>query len=147
MTFSENIKFLRLWQTPDELYEQKILDFWRNLNIQIPETPEKRVKEAIYAVLYQDKIIGLSTAYVQYFEFIGHQFYFYRSIIHPDFRQPGLAAKLLEDSVALLNELSNPENPDGVKGVIIVIDNKDLKKRNMAIWPIASFHFYRHRSI
>lgn len=72
-----------------------------------------------------------------------HMFYEFRCFIAPPFRAPGLDSMLAARTKAFLEQ----QSPDAIKGLIMFIENPELKRqRTKAVWPATGMVFAGYTS-
>ena len=131
-------KFKNVWKNSSPEIQQRIIEFWKSLNALPAETkPEDRVKQVVFIIEDSSKnIVGICTAYPSPVTSLGFNMYYFRCLVQPDHRQYHLAAELLLRTRKFLNEVTNPNDGDACKGVIVESENPIINQaKNEAIWP------------
>lgn len=134
MKTSGNIAIYDVWKdkTPELL--QEIVDTWDQAKA-LPKSvdPIKRANEVVLIVRTDShQIIGVTTAVKTYYPQLKNDLFFIRGFILPEFRIPGLFAKMITQTLAKL-EASFLQSKDEKRpiGAIAEIENARLKQANV----------------
>lgn len=141
-----NVYFDNVWQKYSPALIQEIVEFWQENKMLRPDiSSEERARQVVLLVRSERerKIVGISTAMVLGFKHLnGNTFFYYRSIILPNYRQPGLSTKLIVVTRDYL-ELFNKEAMCGsCAGLLTFVENPRLQQtRREAIWSASKMVF------
>ncbi len=128
------MELINIWQKPEEY--PKVIEFWKELNaLPLKTKPEDRAKELAYMAMIDGKVVGVTTAArARVTQLNDNYFFFYRMLIHPDWRRPGLSSKLIVLTRDLLEQQFLQQKTDCI-GLLVVTDKPEfVTRRNEAVW-------------
>ena len=107
---------------------RKLLDFWLGLGVLSPEQALERADQAVYLCLNEaDEIIGVNTVYVDHLLLPNNLYYFYRTLIHPDYRNSyQILISMINATYDLLK--AQYQKGKGPKGLAFAVENEKLAK-------------------
>ena len=126
---------------------EEVRVLWRKYGAIEADKIGQRSKEIVLVVKDEGgHIVALSTARSIQARFLNNQFFYeYRCFISPDFRIPGLDTALSVRTKAFLQKQEG--SPDKYKGILMIIENEDLKnQRTKAVWPASGMVFAGYTS-
>jgi len=129
-------KFENVWSLKNQDLLDEIVDAWTKVGA-IPgnQSGMDRAKQVVYIVRNaENKIIGISTAYLANVPLLKNNLFVFRCMIFPGFRIPGLLAKLTSMSLQYLESIHHSLKQK-VVGVFTEVENKELHKMNYAVLP------------
>jgi len=131
-----NFEFENQWILQSEQTRQEVIDFWNTHKLLKPDVSAiERAKEVVWVVRTPSKsIIGVSTAFKAHFKQLHNSFYVFRCAIAPDFRIPGLLAKILVDTRDFLESI-HKNDPDPCVGILTFVENQGVNANRRAVWP------------
>ena len=132
------LRLHKVWNEKDEVLINEIIDVWRNAKVLPPNSdPHERAKQVVLVVRNEnEKIIGITTALRRPFPQLRNDLYYVRGLILPDFRLPGLFAKMSLETFKTLEDhtIQSTEQKKPI-GTISEIENKRLKEANLTRLP------------
>ncbi|APW65131.1 hypothetical protein LPB137_04390 [Poseidonibacter parvus] len=116
-----NLKFVYQSLTKEE--KQDILSLWISSGVLSKEQAYKRIEEVSTLILNNNKIVGVSTVYPQYFIRSDSIFFFFRMFIQQEFRgSNSIRKKLMQLNYSELKKRF--ENK--AYGLVVELENKKL---------------------
>lgn len=143
---SHEIRIENVWQQVTPALQKEIVEFWKAHQMMIAGvSAEERALQAVLIVRSEadNSIVGISTAMVVRFKQLNERkFFYYRSIVLPEFRQPGLASKIIVDTRDFLESISQPAQKDSCIGLITFVESPAIKQaKRQAVWPDSKMIF------
>jgi hypothetical protein len=140
--FWENV-----WQKMTPALVHEVIEFWSSNKMLRPDfDAEKRSRQVVFIIRSQSdkRIVGLSTvAEVKFKQLNSNNFYLFRSIILPSFRQRGLATKVIVATRNLLESLSSSDTHNLCIGMLVFVENPKLKQfKRETVWPASRMVFF-----
>ncbi|ELR68486.1 hypothetical protein C900_00320 [Fulvivirga imtechensis AK7] len=138
-----NIVFKNIYEQKDEALKQKVISFWAALNAIPPQVDiNARANELVFMALDNDQVIGVTTAQrAKIKQLNDNYFYAFRTLIHPDYRIPGLVDKLAVLTRDYFGALYQEQKTDCI-GLITLVENEQMKQqRREAVYPSTGFVF------
>ncbi len=130
----DQIKIVDVWSNKSEELIQEIVDTWKKVGA-LPNQvdPFIRAKQVVLVARNEDnEIVGITTAKKTYYTPLKNDFYFFRGLLLPDYRIPGLFINMTIKTFERLEEfnyaLIGEKKP---LGVITEVENPRLKKANL----------------
>ncbi len=132
-----NLSFDNYWMANTDTIAEEVLDIWRSHGGPVDVHGLERLRQVVFVVRDSEgRIAGLSTAFRTYVERLRHYFFAVRLMLVPDYRIPGLSAKLLVETRDFLESIHTHDEKDPAIGIITVVEHPGLKRyRTEAIWP------------
>jgi len=136
-----------VWQKMTPSLVQEVIEFWSfNKMLRPDSNVEERARQVVFIVRSnRDKsIVGLATVVeVTFKQLNGNNFYLFRSIILPAFRQQGLAAKLIVETRDFLEFISTKNIHSLCIGMLVFVENPKLKQfKRETVWPASQMTFF-----
>ncbi len=124
------VTFENLWQKDLGELKKEIITIWKQHNPGIEEQhADERAKQIVFVIKNEfDQVVGISTAYKAYIKQLRNYLYAMRILILPEYRRPGLAAKLIVETRVFLESIHQQDDENRAIGVITLIENEGLKK-------------------
>lgn len=122
-----NYRLKEVYGSISEEEKKALVDFWTGLKVLTEEEAERRTQQAVFLLLDEEgKVIGVNTVYIDNLLFPNNPYYFYRTLIHPDYRKSyNILIEMINGTFDLLNK---DENRHGAKGLAITVENPKLAK-------------------
>ena len=126
--------FQNVWSLKDQDLLDEIVAAWDRVGaIPDQQSSQDRAKQVVFLIRdHNNQIAGISTAFISYFPQLKNKFFIFRCMIFPEYRAPGLLAKLTTMTLDYLESIHKSLN-EKVIGVITEVENKQLQKLNRAI--------------
>jgi hypothetical protein len=138
--YSQNLVFENMWKKEDATVFAQVKAIWKRLVKMDETTMNERARQLVYVVKnQQNEIIAISTAFKVHIKQLKNFFYVYRCLVTPENRIPGMDAKLTVLTRDFLESIHATDIPDVAIGLIALVENPQLKERNLAIWPASGF--------
>jgi hypothetical protein len=143
----EGYKVETLWSDvggtvrPTRDIREEVIQFWlAERALRTRPQAEQRANQVILVAWRDQRVVAVATCYRQRVEMLNHDFYSFRCFVGRAHRQHNLGAVLIVQARDFLNErFRRGEDPD-VIGMHVVVENEKLMKmRNQAVWPISKF--------
>ena len=138
-----NIIFRNIWAQDDEALKEKVMTFWTTLQA-IPSNVDlkTRANELVIVAMDGEEVVGVTTAQRSKVKQLNdNYFYAFRTLIHPNYRMPGLVDKLAVLTRDYLDSLYQAQKTDCI-GLITLVENEQMKQqRREAIYPSTGFVF------
>ncbi|QSE96215.1 hypothetical protein [Fulvivirga lutea] len=130
------------WKTTK--YNEQIIDFWQRLNA-LPDgvNPFHRVEETVFVATNSDgEVIGVTTAVPKQIAHLNQLWFFnFRTMMHPEFRIPGLVDYLASETINLL-EQDYLQGKSECVGVITLIEDQRVQKiKRKAVYTATGLTF------
>lgn len=138
---SANFEFTPVRSAANDILIEEVKALWRKSSI-VPETEmHERALELTMIARHSDgALAGLTTTRrIQVKLFNNNYFYELRCFVAPAFRQPALDTQLVVKTKSYLQDLKSENHP--AIGLIMVVENKILKRWTKAVWAGADFYF------
>jgi hypothetical protein len=133
-----------VWKNIHTRLQTEILDFWLSNEMLPPDVNAvERAQQVVLTVRHNDRIVGLTSAdFVKYHQLNDNLFYYFRMIVLPGFRIPGIESKLIVETRDRLEEYAEAQPTDKAVGMLTFVENAGLiAKRNEAVWPASKMVF------
>lgn len=139
-----NIHLINVWQKMSPELVKEVVDFWNTNKMLRPgQSADERAQQVVFLVRAkpENKVVGVATAMPIRFKQLNNKvFFYYRSIVLPEFRQPGLASKLIVETRDFLESISI-EGRECI-GLLTLVENPSiLQAKREAIWPASKMIF------
>jgi hypothetical protein len=135
-TSISQLKFEVVWKKDALEIREQVKNIWKEFTSLDQSQGEERQDQLVYVIKNaEDKVVGISTAFKTYIKQLKHFFYVYRCFIVPGNNFPGIDSKITVLTRDYLESIHDQELPDMAIGLITLISNPELKKRNLAVWP------------
>jgi hypothetical protein len=145
----DQIAFVDVWPGRGKAWEADIRQLWdTHREAREIGSADKRIDSAVMVLVAAGRVVGLSTAYARQVGLLNHNWlYEFRIFIAPHARQPGLDAKLIQESVSIL-EQSAQTDPHKPIGVLAQLQNEKLMQSPSAtpILRLAPFYLIGYTS-
>jgi len=127
-----SFSFQVIWQKVSEELTEEIVSVWESLNVLPKNTnPRERATEVVLLVRNEEnQIIGITTAKTLYYPPIKNELFFFRGLIVPGSRIPGLFMNMTMETIQVLEEHFNNSNTSPI-GVFTEIENKRIQQANL----------------
>jgi len=132
ITDNPSFSFQIIWQKVSEELTEEIVSVWKSLNV-LPKNvnPRERAKEVVLlARNKENQIVGITTAKTLYYSPIKNELFFFRGLIVPGFRIPGLFMNMVTETIQVLEEHFNNSGSSPI-GVFTEIENKRMQQANV----------------
>ena len=134
----ESFEFINVWKKINSDQKSEIQEFWKNQKA-LPQDAdvESRLEQVVFIVKHNSQgFAGVCTALPTIVQNLGFRMYFFRTLIHPEFRQNQLAKELLYKTRVFLNDVTDTSDPNSCKGIILESENPIINKvKNETVWP------------
>ncbi|GAB4232686.1 MAG: hypothetical protein Tsb0034_05540 [Ekhidna sp.] len=130
------IEFENVWEhKPDHLIEE-IVDTWKSNNLIPPQLDAyERAREVVYVVRSQGAIIGLTTAKRIMYATLKNEVFFYRGMVLPQHRIPGIFMKMTTETIKVLEAYTKAQQGSKPIGVIAELENPKLREMRLTRLP------------
>lgn len=135
--------FRNIYEQKDETLRQKVITFWTALRAIPPQVDlVVRANELVFVALDNDQVAGVTTVRRSKIKQLNdNYFYAFRTLIHPEYRIPGLVDKLAVLTRDYLQSLYLSGESDCI-GLITLVENELMKEhRREAVYPSTGFVF------
>ncbi|MEK6781261.1 MAG: ATP-binding protein [Bacteroidota bacterium] len=144
--FDAKVYFENVWLKMSPALIKEVMEFWStNKMLRAGFAAEERAQQVVLIVRdeKEKRIVGLSTAATVTFKQLNsHNFYLYRSIILPEYRQPGLASKVIVETRDFLESFSKMVSSNRCIGLLTFVENPKVQQfRREAVWPASKMVF------
>ncbi len=113
-----SIDFIAVWPGQAKSWAADIRHLWEaHPEARAIGWVDNRINSAVVLVVADGRAVGLSTAWLRQVRLLNNGwFYEFRMFIAPEVRQPGLDAKVIQQSVAILEQAAktDPHQPIGL---------------------------------
>ena len=127
-----------LFAETDEVDDQAVIEFWAREDAMPPETARERVGEVVsvaLAVDEGDRLVGVSTAYLDRSQQLRAQMWHYRTFVGSEHRRSMLAIALLRGTRFHLEQQFESGPDTRAPGIMLEIENVGLREaRAEAVW-------------
>ena len=133
-----------VWKQVSEDLKNEIIRFWEGNNaLPTGEDPEERAGQVVFVVRnLQREIIALNTAVKVFARRFKNDFYYYRTMTDPKFREVGIGIDLLIRTRDFFERLHKEEKSESCIGILLNLENEMLAARfREAVWPRTKFIF------
>ncbi len=130
----QNLVFENVWGTGSEDIRRQVLALWKDHGGPTGKAGEERVKQLVFVVRDGATVVGLSTSLKVYVRQLRNYLFAVRLMVAPDFRVPGLEAKLVVITRDFLESIHAGDAENPAIGIIALVENPRLKARNEAVW-------------
>jgi hypothetical protein len=131
-----SLRFVNLWQVSDADRTNKIASLWKNHASLDDHEISTRLRQLVFvAETEKGEVTAISTAFKTYIQQLGHYLYAFRCMVVPGLNIPGLDAKIVLETRDFLESIHENDLPNKPIGMITLVENPELKKRNHAVWP------------
>jgi hypothetical protein len=138
--YKQNLKFENVWKKDVPEIQQQVVAIWKRFSKLSESSIDDRKTQIVFVVKNKfGMVVGISSASKIYVKQLRNFFYIYRCLITPDYRIPGLDAKLTVLTRDLLESVHELDGTERAIGVMTLVQNPKLKERNLAIWPASGF--------
>ena len=135
-----NIEFRFAWNGREPEVLRTAQQFWRDLGDALTaDEIEERSAELCAAAYSASQMIAVSTVKLTDYPRLGGRFAFYRTVVAPDFRRQGVAARLCAYSRDRLGQWAQENPEEKIKGLLIVGQSDDLSPKRRHL-PVVSTH-------
>ncbi len=131
----QNLVIENVWGTESDDLRRQVLALWKDHGGPTGDVGDERVKQLVFVVRDGAKVVGVSTSLKVYVRQLRNYLFAVRLMIAPDYRLPGLEAKLLVITRDFLESIHAGDAENPAIGVITLVENPRLKAaRNEAVW-------------
>ncbi|MBI1260818.1 MAG: hypothetical protein GC184_03755 [Rhizobiales bacterium] len=118
----DEIRFENVWKNPNPKVTKDAIALWTELKM-LPRnvTPEDRAAELVSVAYVGDRLAGVTTATIHYYEPVRQLFAFLRILIHPDFEKGGVSVPLTIAAREDLRQWSIDHPEQNVAGAAFII--------------------------
>lgn len=141
---TSSLKLKNVWKNQTEEDTEKIIRFWSKLGVLPPNADgRKRAQQIVFIVIdNENELRAVCTSYLAAIDDLHGEYYHFRCLVDPEFRQSQLAGDLLNSTFDLLEEATSKASQESIKGMYIEVENKHLlTNKNEAVWPKTGFVF------
>ncbi len=132
----QNLVFENVWQGASDDIRAQVLTLWRNHGGPTGAIAGERVRQLVFVVRDNGRVIGISTGLKVYVRQLRNYLFAVRLMIIPEYRIPGLTSKLMVSTRDFLESIHSKEIVKPAIGIITLVEDPLLKEeRNEAIWP------------
>ena len=127
--------FINVWQKPSVNHKAKVREFWLREKVVAEDQIRLRSEQLVCLMTdEQDEIVGVTTAYEEQVDFLRHKMVMFRQYIAPGARNAWVPYELARESIDILEGYYN-DAKDGPLGIMTIIENDRMLKKNYAVWP------------
>lgn len=124
------IRFVEAWRKNDPKFEADAIAFWTEHNLLIANTPaDERTKEIAVLAYDGEKLVGLSTLKIQYFDQLRQKFAFLREAVAPDYRRHSLARSMSGETRKVIEAHAIAHPDEMIAGMASVYQAEGIGKK------------------
>lgn len=136
-----DVTFEEAWGRKDPAQAEEAKAFWEAHGLLPPAQRDQRARELVTLVRADDKLVGLSTAVIQYFQELRGRFAFYRCALAPEVRSPDLMGALTFRAFDCIGRWSAANPGEKVLGIITIVAEQDFGDDALRpMWPEHDLH-------
>jgi len=131
------------WRRDDPAIEADAIEFWTRLEL-LPEgvSPEERAKQLIAAAYKDGRLVAVSTATLDYFEFLRARFAVIRGSTDPEFRRSHAQLALSQASREAIHQWARANPDENYAGAIAFVDRREWGEfARLPVWPESELQF------
>jgi hypothetical protein len=140
------IEVRKAWRRDDPEIEADAIAYWQRLGLLPPGiSPEERAKEVIAAAYQDGRLVAVSTATIEYVDFLDARFALLRGSTDPEYRRSHAQLALAEPSREALEEwaLAHPE--ERLAGGIAAVSRSEWGPFvDFPVWPESRLMLFGH---
>jgi GNAT superfamily N-acetyltransferase len=124
------VTFENLWQKDLGELKREIITIWKQYHPEMEaQHADERARQIVFVIKNEfDQVVGISTAFKAYIKQLRNYLYAFRILILPEYRRPGLAARLIVETRDFLESIHQQDETNRAIGVITLVENEGLKK-------------------
>ena len=121
-----NLKMVYVYNNIPPATKEEVFDLWRQYSPLTTQMQEKRIDQVAYVIKHNEKVVGVTTSYMQKIMKNNNIYYFFRTFIAPSAR--GMIGARFPDLVRATNQRMQEENRKKplALGMIVVTENPKL---------------------
>jgi hypothetical protein len=119
---TDNLHFASAWQGNDPKFEADAVAMWKELRVLPPDVvPEQRAKELVSLAYVGERLVGITTAQIQFYQPVRQKFAFIRILMRPEVEKAGISVPLTIACRETLREWSAAHPEAGVAGYAAIV--------------------------
>ncbi len=112
------ISILPAWRRYNRKFELDAIALWERLG-QLPsgDKPDDRAKQLMTVAYDGDRLVGVTTAFIEFYPPVREKLAFYRILLEPDFRGKNLMPLLVQEAFRVIERWSKEHPVEQVAGL------------------------------
>jgi len=128
MALDQQYRTLRFADT-DEVGEREVIELWERQGVlRGPRAAERAREVARVALDAENRLVGVSTVYLDRSAQLRTQMWHYRTYVHPDHRHSDVARNLLHETTVDLDQAFSSGRDTRAPGMVMYIQNEGIKR-------------------
>lgn len=113
-----DISIRSAWRQDNRQFEQDAIAFWERLDrLPAGERPEDRAKQLITVAYDGERLVGVTSAFIEFYPPLHQILAFYRILLDPEFRGHNLMPLLVQKAFRVIGQWSKAHPAEQVAGL------------------------------